>query len=142
MGWGLRSEIGPALQRPNIRVHSCGASAQHVCPRRVVIVVWAWALARPTIVAAMDVATVRAAILLILVGGVGILLDLYPSRREWLISVEFCVWLEDVGVMLHLAPGLLLSVSSDSAAFVSTSVAVLLASLALLLFELHRLLTL
>ena len=94
--------------------------------------------------AIMDVATMGAAMFVVPAGAAVFFVGrtgLVPCRK-WLASIKVCVWLEGVGLLLHLAPCLLLSVSSDSAASVSTSVAVLLASLALLLFELHRLLTL
>lgn len=91
----------------------------------------------------MDVVTAYAAVPIILVGVVWGLLGQFTGLvpcREWLASTEVRVWLEDVGLVLHLALGLLLSVSSGFATSVAISVTVSSVSLALLPLVLHLLL--
>ena len=89
------------------------------------------------VVAIMDVATMGAAVPIVIAGAVrGLLVGLVPSR-EWLVSIEVCVWLVGIRLLLYLAPGLLLPVSSTSSASATAST-----SLALPLLILHWLLEL
>ena len=95
--------------------------------------------------AVVDVATAAACavILLVLIDAVGVCLGQYLACHAGLGCIEVGVWLEGAGLLLHLAAGLLLSVSSVSTTSTAASARVVLsASLVLLLLELHRLLEL
>ena len=79
--WGLGHVIGctSTLERHNGLVHAVGASTHLVCPRCVGIMLRAELVACLAIVAIMDMGTVRATVLDVLFGTVGVLWHLLVS---------------------------------------------------------------
>lgn len=105
--------------------------------------VWAGALARHDEVAVIGVAAVSALLFLVLTDAVGALLGQSIPHSVGLECIEDGVWLEYVGLLLYLSPGLLLLVSSVSTTPAAAPITVILsASKMLLQLELYRLLEL
>ena len=96
-------------------VHLAVGAAQPDLPCRGGIVVWAVTLAGFAYVSIVDMAAAGAAIALVCVDAIGVCLLCTLPCHDGMEGIQVGVWLHGAGLLLQLAPGLMLSVSSGSA---------------------------